>query len=157
MKAMLAAEERNPGTIFDYDFIRSYTFGFDPFIAALKAASWNDIVFSSGVTREQIRAAADIAIGAKRVICCWAMDLTQHKNAVATIQEIMNFLLLRGNIGRAGAGPCPVRGHSNVQGDRTMGICEHMSDAFMEKLGREFNFAPPKEHGTDTVETIKHM
>ncbi len=94
---------------------------------------------------------------AKRIICCWAMGLTQHKNAVATIQEIMNFLLLGGNIGRPGAGPCPVRGHSNVQGDRTMGIWERMNEQFMKKLGDEFGFAPPKEHGTDSVETIKEM
>jgi molybdopterin-dependent oxidoreductase alpha subunit len=85
------------------------------------------------------------------------MGLTQHRNAVGTIQEIMNFLLLGGNIGRPGAGPCPVRGHSNVQGDRTMGIWERMNDTFMDKLGNEFGFRPPREHGTDTVETIKQM
>lgn len=157
MKEMLSAEERNPGTIFDHDFIRNYTFGFDEFVAALEAASWDDILFSSGVTREEIRAAAEIAIGAKRIICCWAMGLTQHKNAVATIQEIMNFLLLRGNIGRSGAGPCPVRGHSNVQGDRTMGISGRMNDRFRKKLGEEFGFVSPSEPGTDTVETIKEM
>src|SRR5437762_605712 len=149
---MLAAEERNPGTVFDHDFIRAYTFGFDAFIADLRAASWDDILVSSGVSREQIRAAAEIAMQAKRIICCWAMGLTQQRNAVATIQEIINFLLLGGNIGRAGAGPCPVRGHSNVQGDRTMGVWERMSDSFLEKLGREFGFNPPREHGTDTVE-----
>ncbi len=157
MKEMLAEEERNPGTVFDRDFIRDYTFGFDAFIADLRAASWDDILVSSGVTREQIRAAAEIAMKAKRIICCWAMGLTQHKNAVATIQEIMNFLLLGGNIGRPGAGPCPVRGHSNVQGDRTMGVWERMNEKFMKKLGDEFHFDPPQEHGTDTVETIKEM
>ncbi|PYJ12143.1 MAG: hypothetical protein DMF06_00575 [Verrucomicrobia bacterium] len=157
MKELLAAEERNPGTVFDQDFIRDHTFGFDAFIADLRAASWDDILVSSGVSREQISAAADIAMKAKRIICCWAMGLTQHKNAVATIQEIMNFLLLRGNIGRPGAGPCPVRGHSNVQGDRTMGIWERMNDTFMKKIGDEFHFTPPKEHGTDSVETIKEM
>jgi len=157
MKEMLAAEERNPGTVFDHDFIRDYTFGFDAFIADLRAASWDDILVSSGVTREQIRAAAEIAMKAKRIICCWAMGLTQHKNAIATIQEIMNFLLLGGNIGRPGAGPCPVRGHSNVQGDRTMGVWERMNDKFMKKLGDEFRFTPSKEHGTDSVETIKEM
>lgn len=157
MKEMLAAEEQSPGTVFDHDFVRTHTFGFDAFIEALRAASWDDILFSSGLTREQIRAAAEIAINAKRIICCWAMGLTQHKNAVATIQEIMNLLLLGGNIGRAGAGPCPVRGHSNVQGDRTMGICERMSDAFMQKLGDEFRFVPPRKPGTDSVETIKEM
>ncbi len=157
MKEMLAEEERRSGSVFDHDFIREHTVGFDEFIADLRKASWDDILVSSGLTREKIRAAADIAIGAKRIICCWAMGLTQHKNAVATIQEIMNFLLLGGNIGRPGAGPCPVRGHSNVQGDRTMGIWERMSDAFLEKLGREFQFSPPMAPGTDSVKTIKEM
>ncbi len=157
MKEMLSAEQNHPGTVFDQEFINEFTVGFDSFIAELEAASWDDILVSSGVTREMIRAAAEIAINSKRVICCWAMGLTQHKNAVATIQEIMNFLLLGGHIGRPGAGPCPVRGHSNVQGDRTMGIWERMNDSFMKKLGEEFNFAPPREHGADTVETIKLM
>ncbi|PYJ96005.1 MAG: hypothetical protein DME68_09340, partial [Verrucomicrobia bacterium] len=157
MKEMLAEEERSPGSVFDREFIERQTVGFEAFVEHLRATDWEDILTGSGLTRDQIRAGAQIAMHCKRIICCWAMGLTQHKNAVATIQEVMNFLLLGGHIGRPGAGPCPVRGHSNVQGDRTMGICEHMSDAFMEKLGREFNFAPPKEHGTDTVETIKHM
>jgi molybdopterin-dependent oxidoreductase alpha subunit len=157
MKEMLTAEEQRPGSVFDLEFIRDYTACFDQFIADLRAASWDDILVSSGVTREQIRAAAEVAMRSKRIICCWAMGLTQHKNAVATIQEIVNFLLLGGNIGRKGAGPCPVRGHSNVQGDRTMGIWERMNHKFLEKLGAEFGFDPPREHGTDTVETIKQM
>jgi molybdopterin-dependent oxidoreductase alpha subunit len=157
MKEMLAAERARPGSVFDRDFINTCTKGFDEFIADLEATSWDDILVGSGVTREQIRAAAEIAIQSKRIICCWAMGLTQHYNAVATIQTIMNFLLLGGNIGRPGAGPCPVRGHSNVQGDRTMGIWERMNDAFMNKLGQEFNFTPPREHGKDTVETIKSI
>ena len=155
MKEMLAEERKRPGSVFDLEFIKNFTADFDRFVEDLEAASWDDILVSSGVTREEIRAAAEIAINSKRIICCWAMGLTQHRNAVATIQEIMNFLLLGGNIGRPGAGPCPVRGHSNVQGDRTMGIWERMNDTFMKKLGHEFNFDPPREHGTDTVETIK--
>ncbi len=157
MKEMLAEEERNPGSIFDREFIEQYTVGFEPFVEHLRATPWADILESAGLTREQIRDAAKIAMGCKRIITCWAMGLTQHKNAVATIQEVMNFHLLGGNIGRPGAGPCPVRGHSNVQGDRTMGIWEHMNERFMEKLGLEFQFTPPKEHGTDVVETIKQM
>jgi molybdopterin-dependent oxidoreductase alpha subunit len=157
MKEMLAQEEKRPGTVFDLEFIRDHTAGFDAFVADLRATSWEDILVSSGLAREQIRAAAEIAIQSQRIICCWAMGLTQHRNAVATIQEIINFLLLRGNIGRRGCGPCPVRGHSNVQGDRTMGIWERMNDEFLDKLGAEFGFAPPREHGTDTVETIKQM
>ncbi len=157
MKEMLAEEEKHRGTVFDKEFIRNHTAGYDEFIEDLRATSWDDILVSSGLTKEQIREAAEIAMTSKRIICCWAMGLTQHKNAVATIQEIMNFLLLGGNIGRPGAGPCPVRGHSNVQGDRTMGIWERMNDDFLEKLGTEFEFEPPRAHGTDTVETIKQM
>ncbi|MBA2585487.1 MAG: FdhF/YdeP family oxidoreductase [Chthoniobacterales bacterium] len=157
MKEMLAEEEKNPGQIFDHEFLRDHTAGFEEFIADLRAASWDDILISSGLSRAQIRAAAEIAMRSKRIICCWAMGLTQHKNAVATIQEVMNFLFLGGHIGRSGAGPCPVRGHSNVQGDRTMGIWERMNDSFIDKLGREFQFQPPREHGADTVETIKQM
>jgi molybdopterin-dependent oxidoreductase alpha subunit len=157
MKEMLAKEERKPGSIFDREFIEQYTVGYDAFVEHLRATPWDDIIAASGLTRDQIREAAAIAMRCKRIICCWAMGLTQHKNAVATIQEVMNFLLLGGNIGRPGAGPSPIRGHSNVQGDRTMGIWERMNDSFREKLGREFQFTPPTEHGTDTVETIKQM
>ena len=157
MKEMLHEEERRPGAALDRQFIDQYTTGFEEFAAHVCATPWDQILEISGLTREQIRTAAEIAMRAKRIICCWAMGLTQHKNAVATIQEVMNFLLLGGNIGKRGAGPCPVRGHSNVQGDRTMGIWERMTDAFREKLSREFQFSPPREHGTNTVETIKKM
>ncbi|MBA2744334.1 MAG: FdhF/YdeP family oxidoreductase, partial [Chthoniobacterales bacterium] len=157
MKEMLAAEDARPGTVFDQEFISGYTVGYDDLIADLRATSWDEIISGSGLTREKIRAAAEIAINSKRIICCWAMGLTQQKNAVGTIQEIMNFLFLGGHIGRRGAGPCPVRGHSNVQGDRTMGIWERMNDEFMKKLGDEFSFAPPSMHGHDAVETIKEM
>ena len=157
MKEMLAEEEKRPGQIFDHEFIRAHTSGSEDFLEHVRATHWDDSVAGSGLTREQIREAAEIAMRCKRIICCWAMGLTQHKNSVATIQEVMNFLLLGGNIGRPGAGPCPVRGHSNVQGDRTMGIWERMNDKFMQKLGEEFQFTPPREHGADTVEAIKHM
>jgi molybdopterin-dependent oxidoreductase alpha subunit len=157
MKEMLAAEDQHPGSVFDLPFIESHTVGFDEFLAHLRATPWDLILRASGLTREQIRAAADIAMKSKRIICCWAMGLTQHKNAVATIQEVMNFMLLGGHIGRPGAGPCPVRGHSNVQGDRTMGIWERMGDKFRENLSREFAFTPPSEPGADSVETLKGM
>jgi molybdopterin-dependent oxidoreductase alpha subunit len=151
MKEMLDAE------VLDRQFIEQYTTGFEKFAAHVRTTPWDQILEISGLTREQVKCAAEISIRSSRVICCWAMGLTQHKNAVATIQEVMNFLLLGGNIGKPGAGPCPVRGHSNVQGDRTVGIWERMSDAFLDKLGSEFQFNPPCEHGTDTVETIKAM
>src|SRR5713226_1165113 len=157
MKEILAEERKRPGAVFDQDFIKDFTAGFDRFIEDLEATDWDDILVSSGVMREQIRAAAEIAINSKRIICCWAMGLTQHRNAVATIQEIMNFLLLGGNIGRPGAGPCPVRGHSNVQGDRTMGIWERMPASFLDKLRDVFGFEAPRKYGWDVVESIKAM
>ncbi|GLC24285.1 FdhF/YdeP family oxidoreductase [Roseisolibacter agri] len=157
MKEMLAEEDARPGTVFDQVFIREHTVGYEAFIAGLRAASWDVIVEQSGASRAQIREAAAIAMRSERMICCWAMGLTQHRNAVDTIQEVANFLMLRGHLGRPGAGACPVRGHSNVQGDRTMGIWEKMPDAFLDRLGAEFGFAPPRAHGADTVQTIERM
>jgi molybdopterin-dependent oxidoreductase alpha subunit len=157
IKEMFQAEARNPGTVFDASFIHHRTIGFVEFKARIDATSWEEILHASGLTREQIAVAAEIAIKAKKIICCWAMGLTQQPDAVATIQEIVNFLLLGGNIGRAGAGVCPVRGHSNVQGDRTMGIWEKMDAKFHDALDREFGFTSPREHGLDVVQTIKAM
>ncbi|HWP93390.1 MAG TPA: FdhF/YdeP family oxidoreductase [Thermodesulfobacteriota bacterium] len=157
MKEMLEEEERRPGNVLDHEFIREHTVGFESFVDDLRKTEWDEILEESGITREQIREAARIAIDSKRMICCWAMGLTQHKNAVATIQEIVNLMLLRGQIGRPGAGLCPVRGHSNVQGDRTMGIWERPTEAFFESLSKEFDFEPPPQHGYDTVQSIKAM
>ncbi|MDB6114598.1 MAG: hypothetical protein JWQ62_1543, partial [Lacunisphaera sp.] len=157
MKEMLAAEEANPGQVFDHAFIGQYTSGYGEMVAHLRSVAWSDILASSGLTRAEIRAAAEIALQSKSIIACWAMGLTQHRNAVGTIQEIVNFLLLGGNIGRPGAGPCPVRGHSNVQGDRTMGIYEKPAPAFLASLAREFSFNPPRRPGLDVVESIKAM
>ena len=157
MKELLAAEEEKPGQVFDQAFIRDQTTGYEALVAHLRATPWEAILAGSGLTREQIRAGAEIALGAKRIIACWAMGLTQHKNAVGTIQEVINFLLLGGNIARPGAGPCPVRGHSNVQGDRTMGIWEKPGAEFLDRLGREFAFEPPRRHGFDVVDSIKAM
>jgi molybdopterin-dependent oxidoreductase alpha subunit len=141
----------------DYEFINTKTAGFAEFAAALPEVSWDDITEQSGLSREQIRAAAEVFIQSERTIFCWAMGLTQHQNAVANIQEIVNLMLLRGQVGKPGAGFCPVRGHSNVQGDRTMGIWERPPAEFLDKLAQEFNFEPPREHGYDTVEAIKAM
>ncbi|HUF17340.1 MAG TPA: FdhF/YdeP family oxidoreductase [Thermoanaerobaculia bacterium] len=157
MKEMLEEELRRPGEVLDHDFITARTSGFREFESSLRDAPWDVIVEESGVPREQIRRAAQIAVEADGIIVCWAMGLTQHRNAVATIQEIVNFLLLRGNLGRPGGGACPVRGHSNVQGDRTMGIWERPKDGFLDDLAREFRFEPPRDHGFDTVESIKAM
>ena len=157
MKEMVDADERSGGKVLDHEFIREKTRGFDAFLADLKATSWEEIVTASGVSRELIREAADVAMGAKRMITCWAMGLTQHRNGVANVQTIANFHLLRGQIGLQGAGVCPVRGHSNVQGDRTMGIWEKMSDRFREGLTKEFNFTPPAREGYDSVSGLQGM
>jgi molybdopterin-dependent oxidoreductase alpha subunit len=157
MKAMLEAEDASPGTVWDHEFIRDHTEGFEKVIAQLRSVGWAEIVEYSGLSREQIGEAAAMAMKARRIIACWCMGLTQHRNGVATIQDVVNFLLLRGNIGRPGSGPCPVRGHSNVQGDRTMGIWDRPKPEFLEKLGREFGFQPPTEHGFDVVNSIRAM
>lgn len=156
-KAVFEEEERRPGQVLDQGFISSYTSGFAEFAAASKNSSWDEITDQSDVPRKQLEAAAKIFIESERTIFCWAMGLTQHKNAVANIQEIVNLMLLRGQIGKPGAGLCPVRGHSNVQGDRTMGIWERPTDAFLASLGSEFNFEPPHRHGYDTVKAIEAM
>lgn len=156
-KAVLEQEERSRGEVFDHEFISTYTTGFDEFAAAIKNALWDGIVEQSGISRTQIEEAARIFVESERTIFCWAMGLTQHKNAVANIQEIANLMLMRGQIGKPGAGLCPVRGHSNVQGDRTMGIWERPTEAFLNSLGNEFNFEPPRRHGYDTVNAIAAM
>jgi molybdopterin-dependent oxidoreductase alpha subunit len=123
----------------------------------LESLSWADVEYATGLERAEIERAAKLAIGSERTVVCWAMGLTQHRNAVATIREIANFLLLRGNIGRPGAGLCPVRGHSNVQGDRTMGISDHPTPEFLDRLGKAFDFEPPREAGFDVVNSIRAM
>lgn len=157
MKEMLDDEDRRPGTVFDHAFIREHTSGFDAFIEDLRAESWDVITEQSGISRKQIREVAEMVMRKERVIISWAMGLTQHKNAVGTIQECVNLLLLKGSMGKPGAGALPVRGHSNVQGDRTMGIWERPADEFLDRLGREFDLEPPRHHGYDTVEAIKAM
>ncbi len=157
MKEVLDAEDRRPGQVLDSEFIARHTTGFEEFKEALGKAHLGDILEQSGVRKSQLEDAAKLFIQSERVIFCWAMGLTQHKNAVANIQEIVNLMLLRGQIGKPGAGLCPVRGHSNVQGDRTMGIWEQPSEEFLHKLGVEFSFEPPRAHGFDTVHAIQAM
>ncbi|MES1172147.1 MAG: FdhF/YdeP family oxidoreductase [Bacteroidota bacterium] len=157
MKEMLERDRLSGGKLFAHDFIAHHTQGFDALAADLDATPWEAIVAASGVSRPLIGEAAEIALASERMICCWAMGITQHKNGVANVQSIVNFALLRGQIGRRGAGLCPVRGHSNVQGDRTVGIWERMSDGFLEALGKEFAFSPPRKHGLDTVKAIEAM
>jgi molybdopterin-dependent oxidoreductase alpha subunit len=154
-KAIVEREDAAPGTVIDLDFITRYTTGFSTWAEHARAQRWVDLCVGCGVDEQTIRMVADLYIHAPATIACWAMGLTQHKHAVVTIQEVVNVMLLRGNIGRPGAGVCPVRGHSNVQGDRTMGIDHLPSDAFLTALGATFGFEPPREHGLDTVQTIQ--
>ena len=141
---------------FNRAFIEKYTTGFEEYARALEAVSFEEIARQSGVAKGLIEA-AQIFMESERTIFCWAMGLTQHRNAVANIQEIVNLMLLRGQIGKPGAGLCPVRGHSNVQGDRTVGIWERPPAAFLDRLGAEFAFEPPRNHGFDTVKSIHAM
>ncbi|QYJ02507.1 FdhF/YdeP family oxidoreductase [Nocardioides panacisoli] len=156
-RLLLEAEDANPGTVLDHDFIAEHTTGFEEFAAQVRDVSWDDVLSATGLTREEIEEAHRAVLGSKRIIVCWAMGLTQHRHGVPTIREIVNFLLLRGDLGRDGAGVCPVRGHSNVQGDRTMGIWERMPDAFLDRLAEEFQFSPPREHGVDSVAAVRAL
>ncbi len=140
----------------DHVFIRAHTDGFESLAERLESVSWESILEQSGVSRESIETLAKLLGESDRIIACWAMGLTQHKHAVATIQDLVNLILMRGSIGKPGAGLCPVRGHSNVQGDRTMGIWEKLP-VWSAILGEEFGFTPPADPGYDTVEAIKAM
>ncbi|MER5976601.1 FdhF/YdeP family oxidoreductase [Streptomyces sp. NPDC001857] len=141
----------------DDAFVREHTHGFEEFAEAARAADWDETLAATGLTRAEIESALRMVLASQRTIVCWAMGLTQHKHSVPTIREVVNFLLLRGNIGRPGAGVCPVRGHSNVQGDRTMGIFERPAPAFLDALEKEFGFAPPRAHGFDVVRAIRAL
>ncbi|MGY0216484.1 FdhF/YdeP family oxidoreductase [Endozoicomonadaceae bacterium StTr2] len=156
VKVMLEAE-RETKAVFDHAFIAQHCEGIDDYLAAVDSTSWQQITDQSGLSREQIEHAAQIYLKSDRVICTWAMGLTQHRHSVATIQEITSLLLLRGNIGKPGAGACPVRGHSNVQGDRTMGINERPAEAFLASIDRQFGINSPRTHGHNTVEAIQAM
>jgi len=156
MKHVLEQEEARGGVL-DHAFITEHTTGFEALAASLRTESWALLEAESGLSEAQLRAAGDLYIGAPRVIACWGMGITQHKYAVHTIQAIVSLLLMRGNIGRPGAGPCPVRGHSNVQGDRTMGIWEKPPAALLDRLQEVFDFEPPRAHGVDTVQAIRLM
>ncbi|MCS0637382.1 FdhF/YdeP family oxidoreductase [Streptomyces sp. LP05-1] len=145
-----------PGAV-DEEFVRAHTHGFEEFTAAARAADWDETLAATGLERAEIERALTMVLSSERTIVCWAMGLTQHKHAVPTIREVVNFLLLRGNIGRPGAGVCPVRGHSNVQGDRTMGIFERPAAAFLDALDKEFGIVSPRHHGYDVVRSIEAM
>lgn len=150
-------EEDELHQVLDHDFINNNTTGFCELKSHLQQQSAEQLAHASGVDIQQIREVASILKDKKRIIACWAMGLTQHKNAVDTIKEIVNLLLMKGCIGKKGSGTLPVRGHSNVQGDRTMGIYVKPSAAFLKSLENTFHFEPPKHPGLDTVQSIKAM
>ncbi|MFI1863363.1 FdhF/YdeP family oxidoreductase [Streptomyces jumonjinensis] len=141
----------------DEEFVREHTHGYQEFREAALATGWDETLAATGLDRSGIERALAMVLESERTVVCWAMGLTQHKHAVATIRELVNLSLLRGNIGRPGAGVCPVRGHSNVQGDRTMGIFERPAPAFLDALEKEFGFAPPRHHGLDVVRSIRAL
>lgn len=154
---LLKEDERSPGSVLDFDFIKKNTTGFIDLQKHLLKYNPAELATIAGVPMSQIQEAVQILKHKTKIIACWAMGLTQHKNAVDTIKEVVNLLLLKGSIGKPGAGTCPVRGHSNVQGDRTMGIYEKPSKKLLASIESNFGFTPPQNHGYDTVEAIKAM
>jgi molybdopterin-dependent oxidoreductase alpha subunit len=157
IKVLLEAEDERPGEVLDHGFIEEHTDGFAAMKVDIAETSWEQIETGSGLGREEITEAARIYMESERTIICWAMGLTQQKQAVGTLQTLVNLLLIKGNIGKPGAGACPVRGHSNVQGDRTMGIIETPKPAFLDALQRVFGIEPPRQAGLNTVESIEAM
>lgn len=157
IKVVLEAEDRSPRSVLDWNFIREYTSGFEEFRQHVKSVEWREIEEQSGIARERITEVGEMAAKARSTVICWAMGLTQHRNGVENVRELVNLLLLRGNIGKSNSGVLCVRGHSNVQGDRTMGVWEQMDEGFLNRLGSEFKFNPSRRNGYDTVETIRAM
>ncbi|WP_424184818.1 FdhF/YdeP family oxidoreductase [Actinokineospora sp. G85] len=154
---LLRWEDEAPGTVLDRDFIDGRCEGFADYAAHVRALDWAEVDTATGLDRAEVERVARLFAGSERTVVCWAMGLTQHKHSVATIREIANVVLMRGMIGKPGAGLCPVRGHSNVQGDRTMGIWEKMPEKFLAALESEFGVAVPREPGLDTVGAIRAM
>jgi molybdopterin-dependent oxidoreductase alpha subunit len=155
-KAVFEEAEKDPDVL-DREFIERYTHGVDEYRALVEATPWSDLVRDAGVDESGIRTLADVYMTSKRVIIAWCLGLTQHEHGVDTVREIVNLLLLRGNIGREGAGPCPIRGHSNVQGNRTCGVNHRPDKAFLDRLAEVCEFDPPRKHGLGTVGTIEAM
>ncbi len=155
-KAVLEAADKDPAVL-DREFIEHHTHGFDDYRALVASTPWSDLVRDSGITEADIRKLADSYLASQRVIIAWCLGLTQHEHGVDTVREIANVLFLRGNIGREGAGPCPVRGHSNVQGNRTCGVNHHPDPAFLDRLAEVCGIDPPRERGLGTVATIEAM
>ncbi|MFI6432019.1 FdhF/YdeP family oxidoreductase [Rhodococcus oryzae] len=156
-RLLLEADDADPGSVVDRAFVDQHCAGFAEYEKNVRAVDLDVVLEATGLTMTQLRETADAMARSERTIACWAMGLTQQTHGVATIQEITNLLLMRGMMGKPGAGVCPVRGHSNVQGDRTMGIWEKMPDSFLDALDREFSIVSPRNHGWDTVAAIRGM
>ncbi|MFE7744657.1 FdhF/YdeP family oxidoreductase [Nocardia sp. NPDC057455] len=156
-RLLLEAEDRAPGTVVDRAFVDAHCAGYAEYEKHVRTVDLATVLEATGLSRTELERTAEAFARSRNIILCWAMGLTQQTHAVATIEEATNLLLLRGMIGKPGAGVCPVRGHSNVQGDRTMGIWEKMPEAFLDALDREFGIISPREHGFDTVAAIRAM
>ena len=154
---LLRKEAENPGTIVDKAFIDSVTDGFEDYAAARAELDWDVIETATGLSRADIEHIGELLAASKATIVCWALGITQQPHSVDTIKEIVNMLLVQGNFGKPGAGVCPVRGHSNVQGDRTFGIWEKPREDFLQRLDQEFNITAPREHGYDSTEAMRAM
>jgi molybdopterin-dependent oxidoreductase alpha subunit len=157
LKDLFEREREGHAASIDHEFIQSFTEGFAELQADVEAASWEEIIEESGLTRNQLRTAADMYAASKKTICAWCLGVTQQRNGVDNVNMIVNLLLVGGHMGRPGAGTVCVRGHSNVQGDRTMGVWERPPKPFLAALGKEFAFEPPQKWGYDTVETLHAM
>ncbi|MEU8947360.1 FdhF/YdeP family oxidoreductase [Streptomyces sp. NPDC048489] len=155
-KAVLEESEHDPKAL-DREFIDRHTHGFDSYRAVCEATPWKELELQSGLTRAEILKAADIYSRSDRTLISWCLGVSQHEHGVDTIREIVNVLLLRGNLGREGAGPSPVRGHSNVQGNRTCGIDHRPTEAFLQRLDDVCGIESPRAHGMDTVATVAAM
>ncbi|SHI84259.1 FdhF/YdeP family oxidoreductase [Algibacter luteus] len=153
----LLEKEEAHGDVFDKAFIETYTSGYDAFISDLKTFNFEACLKASGVSEKVFNDVFELILNHDKIIVCWAMGLTQHENAVDNIREIVNLLLLKGSIGKEGAGTCPVRGHSNVQGDRTVGIWESAPQAFLDKIEKKYGFKPSHKHGYSVIDAIKAM
>lgn len=160
-KALLAMDQVTQPAglepILDYGFLDEHTFGFNGFADDVAATGWADIEKASGLSRADLESVAEAYARSKATIICYGMGITQHRTGTSNVQQLVNLLLLKGNIGRPGAGLCPLRGHSNVQGDRTVGIWERPGEAFLDRLGQVFGFEPPRAHGHSVIDAIAAM
>src|SRR5580698_8639743 len=157
MKALIAFDDAadRGREVLDHEFIAAHTHGFEAFAADLRGADWSGIEAISGLSREALQSVAAAYAKSRATIISYGMGITQHSKGTSNVQQIANLLLLRGNFGKAGAGICPLRGHSNVQGNRTVGITERPPMEMLERIEQNFGFVPPKGRGHDAVRAIK--